>query len=129
MTAELTALAVAALVQFAQLGVFGYYVRRQGNLAYQASNRDAPPPHTGKAARAQRAMANHAENLILFAIAILVVTVGDEATAFTATCAWLFLAGRVLYLPAYLYGWVPGRSVVWGVSYGATLLMALAALI
>jgi uncharacterized MAPEG superfamily protein len=112
MTPELAALALAALLQFAQLGVFGYYVRRQGNLDYQASNRDEPPPHTGKAARAQRAMANHSENLILFAIAVTVVTLADEGTRLTAICAL-----------------GPVRSLVWGIGWVATLLMLLAAFV
>jgi uncharacterized MAPEG superfamily protein len=129
MTPELAALALAALLQFAQLGVFGYYVRRQGNLDYQASNRDEPPPHTGKAARAQRAMANHSENLILFAIAVTVVTLADEGTRLTAICAWLYLIARVLYVPAYVFGLGPVRSLVWGIGWVATLLMLLAAFV
>ena len=128
MTPELTALATAALVQFAQLGAFGYFVRRQGNLGYQVSNRDAPPPHTGPAARAQRAMANHTENLILFAIAVTVVTLSDEATRFTATCAWLYVIARILYVPAYVAGHPPLRALAWGLGWVSTLLMILAAL-
>ena len=127
MTPELTALAVAALVQFASLGVFGYFVRSQGNLGYQTGNRDTPPPHTGKAARAQRAMANHTENLILFAIAVLVVTLADQGTAFTATCAWLYVLARILYVPAYVFGLGPLRGAIWGLGWVATLLMILAA--
>ena len=129
MTPELTALAAAALVQFASLGVFGYYVRSQGNLGYQTGNRDTPPPHTGKAARAQRAMANHTENLILFAIAVVVVTLGDQGTAFTATCAWLYVLARILYVPAYVFGLGPLRGAIWGLGWVATLLMILAAFV
>ncbi len=128
MTPELAALAAAALVQFAQLGAFGYFVRQQGNVGYQMSNRDEPPPHRGRAARAQRAMSNHTENLILFAIAVVVVTLGGQATGFTATCAWLYVVARILYVPAYVAGYGPVRSVVWGVGWVATLLMILAAL-
>ena len=128
MTTELTALAVAALVQFAQLGVFGYFVRQQGNLDYQMSNRDEAPPHRGRAARAQRAMANHTENLILFAIAVVVVTLGGEAGWLTAVCAWLYVIARILYVPAYVLGLAPLRSASWGVGWVSTLLMILAAL-
>ncbi len=128
MTPELTALATAALVQFAQLGVFGYYVRSQGNLGYQVGNRDTAPPHTGKAARAQRAMANHSENLVLFAIAVALVTLSDQGTTFTAACAWAYVAARILYVPAYVHGLGLVRSLVWGVGWVATLLMILAAL-
>ncbi|EYD76475.1 inner membrane protein [Rubellimicrobium mesophilum DSM 19309] len=128
MTPELTALAVAALIQYATLGTFGALARRQGTLAYQATNRDAPSPHAGPAARAQRALANHAENLILFAIAVIVVTLSDQATRFTATCAWLYVIARLLYVPAYVAGYAPVRSLAWGVGWVATLLMILAAL-
>lgn len=130
MTPELTALALAALVQFATLGVFGCLVGQQGKLAYQAGNRDTPAPHRGPAARAQRALANHTENLILFAVAVAVavVTLGGEASRLTAVCAWLYVAARILYVPAYVLGLGPLRSVVWGVGWVATLLMILAAL-
>jgi uncharacterized MAPEG superfamily protein len=129
MTPELAALAVAALIQYATLGTFGVFARRQGTLAYQASNRDAPSPHAGPAARAQRALANHAENLILFAVAVTVVTLSDQATRFTATCAWAYVAARVLYVPAYVQGIAPLRSLAWGVGWVATLLMILSAFV
>ncbi|TNC51866.1 MAPEG family protein [Rubellimicrobium rubrum] len=128
MTAELTALAFAALVQFGQLGVFGYFVRQQGNIDYQVSNRDEPPPHRGRAARAQRAMSNHTENLILFAIAVVVVSLGEETSRLTAVCAWLYVIARVLYVPAYVLGLARLRSACWGVGWVSTLLMILAAL-
>jgi uncharacterized MAPEG superfamily protein len=132
MSAELTVLALGVLLQFAYFAAYAWYafgVERQVSARWALSPRDEERPLSGRAARAKRAEANYTHNLLLFAAAAVAVTVSGQSTAFTATCAWLFLAGRVLYLPAYLYGWVPGRSLVWGVSYGATLLLALAALI
>jgi uncharacterized MAPEG superfamily protein len=39
------------------------------------------------------------------------------------------VAARILYIPAYVRGWVPGRSIIWVVGFAATVLMILFALI
>ena len=83
-------------------------------------------PLTG---RLQRAMNNHFEGLILFTLAVVVVTLGDQSTPVTQTCAWAYLAARILYIPAYAFGWRPWRSAIWFVGFTATLVMMLAALI
>ena len=49
--------------------------------------------------------------------------------SFTAACAWTYLIARILYVPAYAFGLVPWRSLIWMVGFGATTLMLLAALI
>jgi uncharacterized MAPEG superfamily protein len=41
----------------------------------------------------------------------------------------VYLAARVLYIPAYVYGWRPGRSIIWAAGFFATLIMIIAALI
>ncbi len=79
--------------------------------------------------RLYRAFNNHFEALILFTIAVVVVTFGDQSTAFTAACAWVYLGARVLYIPAYAFGWVPWRSLIFFVGFLATMFMILAALI
>ena len=132
MTPELTVLALAVLLQgayFAAYAFYGFVREKQVGLLWAVSPRDVPGNPGGRTGRAKRAEANFSHDLGLFAIAALVIAVSDQSTLFTATCAWLFLAARALYLPAYLFGWVPGRSILWGVAYVAILLMALAALI
>ena len=57
-----------------------------------------------KAARLARAMNNHFEALILFGITITVVSLSDQASAFTTACAWTYLGARVFYIPAYYFG-------------------------
>ncbi len=73
-------------------------------------------------------MAATPEGLILFTLAVLVVTLGGQASGLTAACAWIYLIARVLYVPAYLFGWTPWRSVIWGIGATATLIMILASL-
>ncbi len=129
MTPELIALTLAALLQVVQFTIYSLTAQRQVGTDYAASPRDEPRQLTGLAGRAQRAMNNHFEGLILFGIAVFVITASDQATPFTAACAWIYLGARVLYVPAYLYGWTPGRSLIWVAGFLATVLMLLAALL
>ena len=131
MTPELTALALAALLQAVQFVSFASLANRDLTPGYTTSPRDRPPSRqmTVTTARLQRALNNHFEGLILFTIAVLVVTLGDQSTPLTRTCAWIYLAARVAYIPAYALGLVPWRSVVWVAGFGATLLMILTSLV
>ena len=131
MTPELTALTLAALLQVAQFALVAIPANRELGAGYTSSARDRPPsrqmsPVTG---RLQRAMNNHFEGLILFTIAVVVVTLGQQSSGVTQTAAWVYLAARVLYIPAYAFGWRPWRSAIWGVGFFATVTMIVAALI
>lgn len=129
MTAELTALVVAAFIQFAHIGVSGYYLNQTpGGQAWNASPRDTPRDPGLKGGRAQRAAENHVTALLLFAVAVLTLAVSDQFNGWTAFLAWLHVAARLVYIPAYLQGWSPGRSIVWMVGSTATALLLLAAL-
>ena len=130
MTAELTALACAGLLQGAQFVLFAVPANLELGARYTTSPRDAAPPRplSPRTARLQRALANHFEALILFTLAVVVVTLSGSASPLTAACAWAYVAARVLYVPAYALGWRPWRSVIWAVGFGATMLMILAAL-
>jgi len=81
-----------------------------------------------KTARLTRAMNNHFEALILFGIAITVISLSDKTTAFTTACAYTYLGARVLYIPAYYFGWTPWRSLIWFVGFLATIFILIAAL-
>jgi uncharacterized MAPEG superfamily protein len=131
MTAELTALTLAALLQMVQFVLFALPANLELGTRYTMSSRDKAPerPVSTLTGRMQRALNNHFEGLILFTLAVVVVTLSGQADAFTAACAWAYLAARVLYVPAYAFGLVPWRSVIWAVSWFATLAMLIAALI
>ncbi len=129
MTTELTVLALAGLLQAVQFAAFSIAANLQVGPRVAMGPRDNPPQLKGPAGRLQRAFNNHFEGLILFTLAAVVVTLGGQASAVTATCAWIYLAARILYVPAYVLGWVPWRSVIWAVGFAATMLMILAALV
>lgn len=136
MTPELTALTLAALLQVFQIALMAVPAnlelkpgqtlgprdrdRMGGDLQDQVSKR---------AARLFRAMNNHFEGLILFSIACVVVNLSGQSSLFTTVCAFAYLGARVLYIPAYAFGWVPWRSLIWAVGYLATAAMLVAALI
>jgi len=130
MTPELTALALAAIVQILQFVLFAIPANIELGTGYTSSARDRAPSRelsvgTG---RLKRALDNHFEGLILFTIAVVVVTLSGSASPLTAGCAFTYLAARVLYVPAYYFGWRPGRSLIWAAGWLATVLMLLAAL-
>jgi uncharacterized MAPEG superfamily protein len=131
MTPELTVLTLAALLQALQFLLYAIPANRELGPGYTMSARDREPskPLSEKTARLGRALTNHFEGLILFTIACVTITLADKSTAFTAACAYAYLAARVLYIPAYYYGLRPGRSLIWAVGFLATLLMLLAALL
>ncbi|HBS48717.1 MAG TPA: hypothetical protein DEA05_00820, partial [Rhodobacteraceae bacterium] len=95
---------------------------------YAVGPRDEPRQLTGVAGRLQRALTNHFEGLILFGIAAGVIALTDQSTTVTAACAWVYLAARALYVPAYAFGLTPWRSLIWSVGFLATVVMLLAAL-
>lgn len=128
MTAELTALALAAILQAGQILLAGWFMTRDAGVEYNAGPRDSEPTLSPLTKRLRRAVANHFEGLAFFTIAVVVVTLSGSASGLTAACAWIYLAARVLYVPAYAFGWTPWRSVIFGVGLTATLVMILAAL-
>ncbi len=128
MTPELTALALAAILQGAQIMLAGAVMNRDVGVEYNAGPRDGEVKFAPLTGRLRRAVANHFEALALFTIAVVVVTLSGSANSFTAACAWIYLAARILYVPAYAFGWSPWRSVIFAIGATATLAMLLVAL-
>ena len=135
MTPELTVLALAGLLQVLQFVLMAIPANLELGPGKTASPRD--PGRLGKplieqvsprTGRLFRALDNHFEGLILFTLAVVVVTLGPGSTPVTAACAWAYLGARVLYVPAYYFGLSPWRSAIWFVGFLATTAMIVAAL-
>lgn len=136
MTPELTALTLAALLQVVQFVLMAVPANLELGPGKTASARDRArlggsleDQLSDKTARLYRALDNHFEGLILFGIACTVLTLSDEATPYTALLAYTYLAARVLYIPAYYFGWRPWRSAIWFVGFLATTAMLFAAIV
>lgn len=136
MTPELTVLALAGLLQVLQFGLMSVACNLDVGPAKTMSPRDQSrlggPLETqlsDKPARLYRAFNNHFEALILFTLAVVVVELSGQNSAFTAACAYTYLVARVLYIPAYYLGLRPGRSLIWFVGFLATVFMLTSTLI
>ena len=131
MTPELTILAVSILLHMGVMGAYSLKANRELGPKYPLSPRDGAPPKalSQSCSRLQRVMNNSFESLILFAPVALMVGLTGQSTGVTATLAVIFLIARILYIPAYVMGLVPGRSLIWGVGFLVTLALAIAALI
>ena len=136
MSAELTVLALAGLLQFAQYLLMSIPANLELGVGKTASPRD--PSRLGgrldallsdKTGRLYRALDNHFEGLILFTLAVVVVTLGGASSILTVWCAWIYLLARLAYIPAYYFGLSPWRSLIWAVGWVATLVMIVAALL
>jgi uncharacterized MAPEG superfamily protein len=129
MTPELTALALAGLLQLVQYALYSVAANRQVGSDYALGPRDEKRDLTGAAGRLQRALTNHFEGLVLFTLAVIVVTLGEKSSPLTAACGWTYLAARVAYVPAYAFALSPWRSLIWMVGFLATALMLILALV
>jgi len=136
MTTELLVLTLAALLQVLQFTLMAVPANLELGTAKTLSPRDRDrlggdlqSQVSVRTARLIRALNNHFEALILFTIAVLVVTLAGESSGITRACAWVYLIARALYVPAYAFGWVPWRSYIWAAGLLATVLMLVAALV
>ena len=126
---ELVVLGLAAILQAAQIALAGWSMGRDGLSKWNAGPRDQEPQFSALTGRLRRAVDNQFEALAFFTIAVVLVQFTQSNSGLTAACAWVFLAARILYVPAYAFGWSPWRSLIFGLGFLATMLMILAALL
>lgn len=130
MTPELAALAATAFIHLAAVlwsqRALEADVGRDGNT----SPRDGVEARlSGHTLRLRRALANHTENIGLFITAVVLVQFTQSNGWLTAIAAWVFVAARALYLPAYAFGWVPWRSLIFSAGLVSCFVMILASLL
>ncbi|MEP2784446.1 MAG: MAPEG family protein [Pseudoruegeria sp.] len=131
MTPELTSLALIGLLHAALFSAMAVSSNRALPLRQTLGPRDTPleTDLSGKTARIYRTLRNNTENLGFFTAAVAVVELSDSNTTVTAALAVIYVMARVLYVPAYVFGWVPWRSVFFCIGFLATTFMFLAALL
>jgi uncharacterized MAPEG superfamily protein len=128
MSYELLVLGLSGLLLGLQIGLYSTCANRELGPKYLAGPRDGGVAFTGVAGRLQRALGNQLEGLVLFAVAVLLLELGGGGSRLTEVCAGLYLLARLLYVPAYAFGWAPWRSLIWAVGFLATLVMLMAGL-
>jgi len=129
MPTEVAILGWAALLLAVQFLIMAVATNLQLGTAYTSGPRDERLEPTGMAGRLYRAFNNMGEALMFFAVAVVVVTLGNAATSATALAAQAFLVARIAYIPAYASGIPLLRSVIWAVGFFATVFMLVQALL
>ncbi len=131
MSLELVSLALAAVLWAGQLMLMAVRANLEVGTAYFLSSRDGPPPKEPSAVtlRLRRAYENHIEALLLFAVAVTVLTLAGKENGLTGAMALVYLGARALYVPAYALDWVPLRSVIWAIGFFATLIILVVAIL
>ena len=86
------------------------------DTAWLLGPRDDPRPVTGQAARLSRAYANFLETFPLFAVVMIAVLLAGKTGSQATFGAWLYVLGRVAYVPLYALGLPIVRTVAWVTS-------------
>jgi uncharacterized MAPEG superfamily protein len=127
MTGELEMLALYGLLVALTLALQATGSFQQLGMGYLLSSRDESRTVGGIAGRLNRALNNSVVAMVLFAPAVLVLHAKGVSTSGTVIAAQLFLAARVIYLPAYAYRITGVRTLAWSVGFVATVALYLMA--
>jgi uncharacterized MAPEG superfamily protein len=93
---------------------------------WTAGPRDEPlPTLQGVAGRLARACSNYLETFPFFAASVLAVMVTNSHSAWSTWGIYLYLAGRLAYLPLYAFGVYLVRSLAWNVATLGIVLLCL----
>lgn len=125
---ELAVLAWGCLLGLVHILVAAQVKTRQYGTKWNMGARDETlPPISPLGGRLARAQANFFETFPIFVAAVLLAAAAGP-TERTALGAWLWLGGRVAYLPLYALGVPVVRSVAWIVSVVGIVLVMMPAM-
>lgn len=133
MSTELWALFGTFAVALVSILAQGMYLDLRSGIPYVLSSRDTTAPNHGPlGGRLDRNVGNQVEGMILFLPLVAVSELAGISNVWTVNAALVYLAARVLYLPAYAFGLVPFRTMIWSAglfalfAYGWGILSATA---
>ena len=118
---ELTCLILGLVLWVVHILIQAVFANAALGTPYLASARDEKrEPRGVYFPRATRALHNYVENFVAFAPADLGLIVTQHTGGLGAT---IWVICRILYIPLYLFGVPYIRTIVWGVSLVALLMM------
>ena len=118
---EYTCLVLSLIMWFVHVLAQAAFAGGALGMDYLASSRDDPRDPSGNLyPRATRALHNYIENFAPFAAADLGLIATGHTGGWGATI-WVLM--RIIYLPLYLMGVNPGRSIAWGLSLVGLIMM------
>ena len=108
---------------FLSLPLYGLYLstqsliyRRDYGVMYAATARDEDKPESVLLGRAERALRNFQETWLCFVILALIAHLAVPGDPVIFWGAIVYFAGRIVYLPLYLFGTFGIRSLVWNIA-------------
>jgi uncharacterized MAPEG superfamily protein len=116
MTGDLWALAAAMLLAVVQLTLSSVLTLRQLGGIWVAGPRDEPREVTGLSGRFVRAHRNLLEIFPQFVASLFLVHAAGATGSLSTIGAWVFVVGRVLYVPAYAFAPAGVRPICWLVA-------------
>jgi uncharacterized MAPEG superfamily protein len=125
MTVELWCAVALAVLSYpiSQLPVLGKL--RSGGLQWGVGNRDQEPAGLPAwVGRAERAFANHKENLLVFVVVVLTAHAAGVTDDVTRAAALTYVGARLLYVAVYLAGVTWLRTVLYYAGVLAVLAIA-----
>jgi uncharacterized MAPEG superfamily protein len=123
MKPELMYLAWSVLLAIVHMLITVVALVQHSGIAVSLGNRANLPELPGWGGRAVRANDNMAQNLVLFAAAVLAVVAAGTTNATTLLGAQLFFWGRVVYAASYIGGITWVRTASWLVSIAGVLMV------
>jgi len=125
MSPELSYLVWSVALTFALVLIAVLGATLEFGLPKLAGNREGLPDLIGWPRRAACAHRNMLENLVLFAILVLVAQISGERNGMTLLGAQLFFWARVAHAVIYIAGIPWLRTAAWGVSIAGLILIFL----
>ena len=109
-------LVLAAALLLVHVAAIVVATRASVEREWAVGPRDEPTDVGRMLGRFRRILANYLETLPAFALVLLAAELSGRGNDWTLFGGWLWLAGRVVYLPVYAAGvpWV--RTIVWIVA-------------
>lgn len=127
-TDELSLLLIYGLLTALLLGAKVTGMLLTVDMGFLLSSRDEHRTLEGMLGRTDRALNNSITALALIAPPILIIALRDQSSANSVLAAQAFLAARVVYIPAYIFGIRGLRTLVWTIGFLATLALYFLAL-
>jgi uncharacterized MAPEG superfamily protein len=116
MSPDLKYLLLSAILCFVEVLIAAAGANQQVGLPTLAGNREGLPEYKGWAGRARRAHLNMIENMVLFAVLVLIAAASGKANATTAMGAAIFFWARLAHAVIYLIGIPWLRTLAWFAS-------------
>ena len=116
MTTELWLLFLSLPLYGLYLGAQSLIYRKDYGVMYAATARDEDKPESVMLGRAERALKNFQETWLCFVILALIAHLAVPGDPVIFWGAIVYFAGRIVYLPLYLFGTFGIRSLVWNIA-------------